>query len=83
MSEQQKLLFDEITDMSEFELQEVLLFAKYIKYRKNNAKIPARLIDKDEKELEEKLEKSINDIEVGKVHTFEEVYNNSKAILEN
>lgn len=82
MSEQQKLLFEVITDMSEFELQEVLLFAKYLKHRKDSLKIPASLIDEEEKGLEEKLEKSIKDIEDGKLYTFEEVYSNSKAILE-
>lgn len=82
MSEQQKLLFEVITDMSEFELQEVLLFAKYIKHRKDNSKIPARLVDEDEKSLEKKLEKSVKDIESGKVYTFEEVYSNSKATFE-
>jgi len=82
MSEQQKLLIDETTDMTDTELKEVVLFAKYLKFRKNNMEIPARLIDKDEKDLEEKLEKSLKDIEDGKVYTFEEVYNSSKAILE-
>ena len=82
MSEQQKLLFDEITDMSEFEIQEVVLFAKYIKYRKNNKKIPTRLIDDNEKELEEKLEKSIKDVAANMVCDFDEVYNSSKSILE-
>ena len=82
MSEQQKLLIDETADMTDTELKEVVLFAKYLKFRKNNMEIPARLIDKDEKDLEEKLEKSLKDIEDGKVYTFEEVYNSSKAILE-
>lgn len=82
MSEQQKLLIDETTDMTDTELKEAVLFAKYLKFRKNNMEIPARLIDKDEKDLEEKLEKSLKDIEDGKVYTFEEVYNSSKAILE-
>lgn len=82
MSEQQKLLIDETTGMTEFELKEVVLFAKYIKFRKNNTEIPARLVDKDEKDLEEKLEKSFKDIEDGKVYTFDDAYNKSKEILE-
>ena len=82
MSEQQKLLIDETTDMTELELKEVVLFAKYIKFRKNNIEIPARLVDKDEKDLEEKLEKSIKDIEDGNLYTFEEVYDKAKEILE-
>lgn len=82
MSEQQKLLIDETTDMTEIELKEVVLFAKYIKFRKNNIEIPARLIDKDEKDLEEKLEKSFKDIEDGNVYTFDDAYNKAKEVLE-
>ena len=66
--------------MTEIELKEAVLFAKYIKFRKNIIEIPARLIDKDEKDLEEKLEKSFKDIEDGNVYTLEEAYNKSKEM---
>ena len=81
MSEQQRLLLNETTDMSEIELREVVLFARYIKYRKSNAEMPERLIIKDEEELAQKIQKGLDDVVNDRVHTFEEVYNSSKAIL--
>ncbi len=42
-----------------------------------------RIIIKDQNDLEEKLEEGIKDIEAGNVYSFDEVYNESKAILNN
>ena len=36
MGEQQKLLIDETADMTEIQLKEVVLFARYIKYMNQN-----------------------------------------------
>ena len=83
MSEQQQLLLKETTNMSESELKEVVLFAQYIKFRKKNIDIPERLLDKDEKDLEEKLEMSLKESEDGNVYSFEEVFNSSNDLLNN
>ena len=48
---------------------------------KKNIEISTRLIDKDEKDLEEKLEKCFKDIEDGNVYTFDVVYNKAKEVL--
>ena len=83
MSEEQKMIIDATANMPVNQLREILTYIRYIQYKSMKTDVPERLIVKDEEELAKKLQKGIDDIKNGKVHTFEEVYSSSKAILEN
>ena len=59
MSEELKTLIDTATDMTDTEINALVLFAKFIKNNKNEVKIPDRLIVKNEEELAEKIQKGL------------------------
>ena len=61
-------------------LQLILAYIKTLKDEENKD-IPERLVIKDKEDLEKKLEEGLEDIKSGKVYSFDEVYDESKAIL--
>jgi len=58
MSEELKELIDIATDMTDTDIKTVVLFAQFIKNKKNIVKIPDRLIVNNEEELIRKIDAS-------------------------
>ena len=58
MSEELKELIDTATDMTDTDIKTVVLFAQFIKNKKNIVKIPDRLIVNNEEELIRKIDAS-------------------------
>ena len=80
MSEEKKQLIATINEMPEEWTIKILAYIKTLKDEENKD-MPERLVIKDKEDLERKLDDGIKDIESGKVYSFDEVYNESKAIL--
>lgn len=80
MSEEKKQLIATINEMPEEWTIKILAYIKKLK-DEDDKDMPERLVIKDKEDLERKLDDGIKDIESGKVYSFDEVYNESKAIL--
>lgn len=82
MSEKQKLLMNATFEMTDYQIDEILNFVRFIQFKYDAVPIPERLIVKNEEELAKKIKKGLKDIKNDKVYTFDDMINQTKSILE-
>ncbi len=71
--EKQKIL-SEIETLPEELSKQVIDFIEYLKFSQISNEAPDSVTIKSKKDLKEKIQKGIDDIEAGRVYTVEEVF---------
>ena len=75
MSIEKQRLYDEIDTLPEELTNQVINFIKYLKISYLDSEAPDSVIIKSKKDLKEKLQKGIDDINENRVYSMEEVFN--------
>ena len=74
MSIEKQKLYDEVDTLPEELAGQVIDFIEYLKLSHIEHEAPDRVIIKSKKDLKEKLQKGLEDIETNRVYTLEEVF---------
>ena len=74
MSTEKKILLDEIENMPDELTNQVMDFVNYLKMSYVDIEGPDELNIKSKKDLNEKLQKGLNDIKNGRTYTLEETF---------
>ena len=74
MSAEKKQLYNEIDTLPNELTKQVIDFIEYLKLSYFDNDAPDSLVIKSKKDLKEKLQKGINDIEKGAVYSSDEVF---------
>ncbi len=75
MSIEKQRLYDEIKTLPEELTTQVINFIEYLKISYLDSEAPDSVIIKSKKDLKEKLQKGIDDINANRVYSLEEVFN--------
>ncbi|MFR8145315.1 MAG: hypothetical protein ACLU8Y_00450 [Clostridia bacterium] len=75
MSIEKQRLYNEIDTLPEELTNQVINFIEYLKISYLDSEAPDSLIIKSKKDLKEKLQKGIEDINSNRVYSVEEVFN--------
>lgn len=75
MSIEKQRLYDEIDTLPEELTNQVINFIEYLKISYLDSEAPDSVIIKSKKDLKEKLQKGIDDINANRVYSMEEVFN--------
>ena len=75
MSIEKQRLYDEIKTLPEELTTQVINFIEYLKISYLDSEAPDSVIIKSKKDLKEKLQKGIDDINANRVYSMEEVFN--------
>lgn len=75
MSIEKQRLYDEINTLPEELTNQVINFIEYLKISYLDSEAPDSVIIKSKKDLKEKLQKGIDDINTNRVYSVEEVSN--------
>lgn len=75
MSIEKQRLYDEINTLPEELTNQVINFIEYLKISYLDSEAPDSVIIKSKKDLKEKLQKGIDDINANRVYSVEEVFN--------
>lgn len=74
MSIDKQRIYNEIQTLPEELANQVINFIEYLKLSYIDKEAPDSVMIKSKKDLKEKLQKGIEDIEAGKVYSLEEVF---------
>ena len=74
MSTEKQRLYDEIDTLPEELTSQVIDFIEYLKLLHVDKETPDSVVIKSKKDLKEKLQKGLNDIQENKVYSLEEVF---------
>ena len=74
MSIEKQKLYDEVDTLPEELAGQVIDFIEYLKLSHIEQEAPDRVIIKSQKDVKEKLQKGLEDIETNRVYTLEEVF---------
>ena len=74
MSKEKQKLYNEIDKLPEGLTSQVIDFIECLKLSHIKQEAPDRVIIKSKKDLKEKLQKGLEDIETNRVYTLEEVF---------
>ena len=75
MSIEKQRLYNEIDTLPEELTNQVINFIEYLKISYVDADAPNNIMIKSKKDLKEKLQKGIDDINANRVYSIEEVFN--------
>ena len=75
MSIEKQKLYNEIDTLPEELAHQVIDFIEYLKLSYIENEAPERVIIKSKKDLKEKLQKGLDDINANRVYSMEEVFN--------
>ena len=75
MSIEKQRLYNEIDTLPEELINQVIDFIEYLKLSHIDKEAPDSVIIKSKKDLKEKLQKGIDDINANRVYSIEEVFN--------
>ena len=75
MSIEKQRLYNEIDTLPEELTNQVISFIEYLKISYLDSETPDDVMIKSKKDLKEKLQKGIDDINANRVYTIEEVFN--------
>ena len=75
MSIEKQKLYNEIDTLPEELANQVIDFIEYLKLSYIENEAPERVIIKSKKDLKEKLQKGLDDINANRVYSIEEVFN--------
>lgn len=75
MSIEKQRLYDEINTLPEELTNQVINFIEYLKISYLDSEAPDSVIIKSKKDLKEKLQEGIDDINANRVYSLEEVFN--------
>ena len=75
MSIEKQRLYNEIDTLPEELTNQVINFIEYLKISYLDAEAPDNIMIKSKKDLKEKLQKGIDDINANRVYSIEEVFN--------
>ena len=75
MSIEKQRLYNEIDTLPEELTNQVINFIEYLKISYLDAEAPNTIMIKSKKDLKEKLQKGIDDINSNRVYSIEEVFN--------
>lgn len=74
MSIEKQKLYSEIDTLPEELTNQVIEFIEYLKFSHIDQEAPDSVIIKSKKDLKEKLQKGMDDIEAGRVYSLDEVF---------
>ena len=77
--EKQKIL-NEIETLPDELANQVIDFIEYLKFSHISMEAPDSVVIKSKKDLKEKLKKGLDDIDVGRVYTLDEVFDKLDTI---
>ena len=74
MSIEKQRLYEEIETLPEELTNQVIDFVEYLKLSHIDSEAPERVIIKSKKDLKEKLQRGLDDINSGRVYSLDEVF---------